>query len=43
MADFQRNAVKTGWNDVSLRSQYYKGLKDAVKDDLSREKKPTIL
>jgi Zinc knuckle/Retrotransposon gag protein len=42
-ADFQKNAVKTGWNDASLKDQYYRGLKDAVKDDLAREEKPDTL
>ena len=42
-AEFQRNAVKTGWNDEALKEQYYRGLKDAVKDDIAREERPEAL
>jgi hypothetical protein len=42
-AEFQRHAIKTGWNDDALRAQYYRGLKDAVKDELIKEEKPDTL
>lgn len=30
------HAVKTGWDDAALRTMYYRGLKDNVKDELMR-------
>jgi hypothetical protein len=42
-AEFQRWATKTGWNDDALRAQYYRGLKDSVKDELIKEDKSDTL
>jgi hypothetical protein len=42
-AEFQRYSTKTGWNDDALRAQYYRGLKDFVKDELVREDKAESL
>ena len=33
-AKFKEYAAKTGWDDAALRSMYYRGLKDKVKDGL---------
>ena len=38
-AEFQQLATRTTWNDSSLQAQYYKGLKDDVKDELARSEK----
>jgi Retrotransposon gag protein/Zinc knuckle len=43
LAEFQKNSVKTNWNDDALMAQFYRGLKDPVKDDLAREQRPTTL
>lgn len=42
-AEFQRYSSATGWNDDALRAQYYKGLKDHVKDEISRSDRPETL
>jgi hypothetical protein len=42
-AQFQQHKVKTGWNDEALQAQYYQGLKDSVKDELSRSDDPEDL
>jgi hypothetical protein len=42
-AEFQRHSTKLSWNDGALMHQYYRGLKEHVKDDLSREEPPTTL
>lgn len=42
-AEFQRYSTKTGWNDDALRAQYYRGLKDGIKDELLRRGKPNSL
>ena len=39
-AEFNRYAIKTGWNDAALKDEYYKGLKELVKDELSRNDFP---
>lgn len=39
-AEFQRQAIKTGWDDRALKAQYYRGLKDAVKDELVKQERP---
>ena len=41
--EFTTLATKVGWDDAALIEQYYKGLRDDVKDDLSREKRPVKL
>jgi hypothetical protein len=43
-AEFQAYSFKTGWNNDFLKAQFYKGLKDTVKDDMSYiEKRPNTL
>jgi len=42
-AEFQVLAVKVEWNDEALASQFYKGLKDVVKDEIARYDRPTGL
>jgi len=34
--DFNRDAPRTGWNDKALYRQFYKGLPDRLKDELTR-------
>ena len=34
-AEFQQYSGQTDWNDDTLKDQYYKGLKDAVKDEIA--------
>lgn len=41
--EFQRIAAKLDWNDEALMVQFYKGLREDVKDDLSREPRPDDL
>jgi hypothetical protein len=41
--DFNRHAHRSGWNDVALARQYYKGLPDRLKDEIARIGKPTSL
>jgi hypothetical protein len=41
--DFNRHAHCTGWNDVALSRQYYKGLPDRLKDEIARIGKPAEL
>ena len=41
LADFMRHAVLVKWNDEAKSAQFYRGLKDAVKDELSRIGKPS--
>jgi hypothetical protein len=40
LTDFQRHAVLTKWNDQAKMAQFYRGLKEAVKDELARLDKP---
>ena len=35
-AKFKEHSAKTGWDDNTLRTMYYRGLKDIVKDELMR-------
>jgi hypothetical protein len=43
-AEFQRHAGRVDWNEDALVYQFYKGLKDDVKDDITRmEKRPEEL
>ncbi|KAK4703118.1 hypothetical protein P7C70_g3104, partial [Phenoliferia sp. Uapishka_3] len=42
-AEFRRLSVNLNWNDETLRVLYYQGLKDAIKDQLSREELPASL
>jgi hypothetical protein len=41
--DFNRHAHRTGWNDTALTRQFYKGLPDRLKDEISRIGKPGTL
>lgn len=41
--DFNRHAHRTGWNDMALTRQYYKGLPDRLKDEIARVGKPVTL
>ena len=41
--DFNRHALRTGWNDVALVRLYYKGLPARLKDDIARIGKPATL
>jgi len=41
--DFNRDAPRTGWNDKALYRQFYKGLPDRLKDELTRIGKPETL
>ena len=40
LADFMRHAVLVKWNDEAKAAQFYRGLKENVKDELSRIGKP---
>jgi hypothetical protein len=42
-AEFQQYSGKTDWNDDALKAQYYKGLKDMVKDEIARSDRPNDL
>ena len=42
-AEFQRIAFKTEWEDVSLTAQFYRGLKNSVKNDITKVKWPGTL
>jgi hypothetical protein len=41
--EFNKHARRTGWNNVALTRQYYKGLPDRLKDEVSRVGKPSEL
>jgi hypothetical protein len=43
MAEFQRHAMRLGYDDEALKDKFYNGLKDFVKDEISRSDKPTTL
>ena len=36
IAEFQQYLGQTDWNDNTLKDQYYKGLKDSIKDEIAR-------
>jgi hypothetical protein len=42
-AEFKRISAKLDWGDAAYIVQFYKGLKDIVKDDVSREGRPDKL
>lgn len=42
-AEFHRYSMRLDWTDSGLRAQYYRGLKDHIKDELSRADKPDTL
>lgn len=41
--DFNKHARRTGWNNAALLRQYYRGLPDRIKDEVSRVGKPVRL
>jgi len=41
--DFNRDALRTSWNDKALYQQFYKGLLDRLKDELTQIGKPKTL
>jgi RNase H-like domain found in reverse transcriptase/Reverse transcriptase (RNA-dependent DNA polymerase)/Integrase zinc binding domain/Ty3 transposon capsid-like protein/Chromo (CHRromatin Organisation MOdifier) domain len=42
-SEFRRIASLTEWNDPALCCQYYRGLRDSVKDELSKIERPSTL
>ena len=40
-AEFQTLVVKTSWNDEAITAQFYRGLKDQIKDEIARGDRPT--
>ncbi|KFY47014.1 hypothetical protein V494_00226 [Pseudogymnoascus sp. VKM F-4513 (FW-928)] len=42
-AQFQQYANRTDWNDEALKNQYYRGLKDFIKDEMARSDRPNNL
>ena len=42
-AEFRKYQTKVEWDDTALLSQFYRGLKDTVKDDIVRSDRPTTL
>ena len=42
-AEFKRVIAKLGWTDSAYIPQFYQGLKDSVKDELSKEERPEHL
>ena len=43
IAEFQRWAIETEWNDVTLRNQFCLGLSEPLKDELARADLPPTL
>lgn len=43
IADFTRYATVVDWNDEALAAQFYRGLKDIIKDELAHTTKPKDL
>src|SRR5271168_90065 len=41
--EFNRFAIKTGWDDAVLRHRYYSGLAEHIKDIMGQQAKPTTL
>ena len=42
-AEFQRIAFKTEWEDVSLITQFYRGLKNGVKNNITKVEQSEML
>jgi hypothetical protein len=40
-AEFQTLVVKTSWNDEAIIAQFYRGLKEQIKDEIARRERPT--
>lgn len=43
LADFRRYSVLVKWNDEAKMSQFYKGLKETIKDEIARGDRPKDL
>ena len=43
IAEFMRHAVLVKWNDQAMAAQFYRGLKDIIKDELARVGRPKDL
>jgi hypothetical protein len=43
IAEFQSLAVRIGWNEEALMTHFYRGLKDPIKDEISRGDKPSTI
>jgi Domain of unknown function (DUF4939) len=41
--EFNRLAIRTGWNNTVLRHRYYSGLAERIKDIMGQQAKPTTL
>lgn len=41
-SDFRRYAAITSWNDSALLAQFYRGLKDVVKDEIAKMDRPNF-
>ena len=42
-ADFRRFSSRVTWGDSALKSQFYEGLKESVKDEIARDERPDNL
>ena len=42
-ANFQRHTAYMNWDDTALTAQYYKGLKNFIKDEISHSERPSTL
>ena len=42
-SEFKRLSLDTNWNDAALRFQFYRGLKDSLKDELAKTPRPESL
>jgi len=42
-AEFRKYQTRVEWDDTALASQFYRGLKDTVKDNIVRSDRPTTL
>ena len=42
-ANFQRHTAYMNWDDTALTAQYYKGLKNFIKDEISCSEQPSTL
>jgi len=43
MIEFSKHATHTGWNDVALNSEFYRGLAERIKDQLVSMERPVTL
>src|SRR5436190_22867619 len=42
-AEFQQHASRVDWNDGALTAQFYRGLKDPIKDEIAKSDRPLEL